>query len=73
MEKNSNNRCPICNGLYHDIALSFYVCQKHLKWFVTYCGDCGKYCFSDCIGICPGCLAYPFIGDWSDAYNFSAS
>lgn len=51
----TQNSCPICNGLYHDIALSYWVCKRHLSWFVTICIDCKQPSFSDCTGVCPEC------------------
>lgn len=50
------NDCPICNKDYHNIAMSYWVCNKHINWMVTICEICKKPCFSDCRSICPDCL-----------------
>ncbi len=47
--------CPICNSDYHNIAMSLWVCNKHLNWLVTICDKCRTPCFSDCAGACPYC------------------
>lgn len=53
------NKCPICNKLYSRIDKSLDVCNKHLDWKVTKCMGCGRYVFSDCIGVCPNCAPAP--------------
>lgn len=53
------NNCPICNKLYSRVDKSLDVCDKHLDWKVTKCVGCGKYVFSDCVGICPDCAPLP--------------
>jgi len=53
------NKCPICNKLYSRIDKSLDVCNKHLDWKVTKCMGCGRYMFSDCVGVCPNCAPAP--------------
>lgn len=47
--------CPICNSDFHNIAMSYWVCEQHLNWIVTKCDKCGKYCYSYFVGGCPEC------------------
>jgi len=50
--------CPICNCRFNDIEHSFDICDYHLNWFVSKCVFCGKYVFTDAIGVCYSCYNF---------------
>ena len=48
--------CPICTQRHTDIEDAMHVCEAHRDgWFVIYCKQCGRLCYSDSTELCLIC------------------